>query len=82
MVGIGLGGRLNAPVSIGGAVVMPGDILLCDGDGVVCLSVAQAAHDVDRAAAHHARETSILAALDRGALLADILPPPPLGAIV
>jgi regulator of RNase E activity RraA len=78
---IGLGGRLNAPVSIGGAVVMPGDILLCDADGVVCLPLTEAGPDLDRAAASHSREASIIAALDHGMVLADILPIPPLGAI-
>lgn len=32
-----LGGRLNMPVSVGGAVVMPGDYLLCDASGVLVL---------------------------------------------
>src|ERR1700692_2578957 len=29
-----LGGRLNMPVSLGGVVVMPGDVVLCDDSGV------------------------------------------------
>jgi Lrp/AsnC family transcriptional regulator len=32
---LGLGGRFNAAVNIGGAVAHPGDLALCDGDGVV-----------------------------------------------
>jgi regulator of RNase E activity RraA len=32
-----IGGRLNFPVSIGGAVVMPGDVVLADESGVVIL---------------------------------------------
>lgn len=78
---IGLGGRLNAPVSIGGVVVTPGDVLLCDGDGVACIAPSEAGHDCDRAEAHAVREAGILAALAGGARLADILPAPPLGAI-
>lgn len=78
---IGLGGRMNAPVSIGGVVVTPGDVLLCDGDGVACIAPGEAADDLDRAQAHAVREAGILTAIAGGACLADILPPPPLGAI-
>lgn len=78
---LGLGGRLNAPVSIGGAVVIPGDLLLCDGDGVACIDTADAARELDRAATHAERETAIVTALDTGVMLADVLPPPPLERI-
>ncbi len=78
---LGLGGRLNTPVCIGGAVVMPGDILLCDADGVACLGPTEIAQDLDRADQHAQREAQILAALETGATLADILPPPPLEPI-
>lgn len=33
----GIGGRINVPVSVGGVVVMPGDAVLCDDDGVLVL---------------------------------------------
>ena len=36
-----LGGRLNMPVCIGGAVVMPGDAVLCDDSGVLILPPAR-----------------------------------------
>jgi regulator of RNase E activity RraA len=38
-----LGGRLNFPVSVGGAVVMPGDAVLCDESGVLVLGPQEAA---------------------------------------
>ncbi len=44
-----LGGRLNRPVSIGGAVVMPGDAVLCDESGVLVLPPAEAEAEARRA---------------------------------
>lgn len=77
---LGLGGRLNAPISLGGAVVAAGDILLCDSDGVLCLAADEAEAEIARADAHEAREAVIVAALAEGRTLEDILPPPPLGS--
>jgi regulator of RNase E activity RraA len=37
-----LGGMLNQPISIGGAVVMPGDAVLCDDSGVLILPPGEA----------------------------------------
>jgi regulator of RNase E activity RraA len=37
-----LGGRLNHPISVGGAVVMPGDAVLCDESGVLILGPHEA----------------------------------------
>jgi regulator of RNase E activity RraA len=36
-------GSINVPVVVGGMRVNPGDIILCDGDGVVAIPPAQAA---------------------------------------
>ena len=44
-----LGGRLNHPVSIGGAVVMPGDAVLCDDTGVLVLPPGEAEAEARRA---------------------------------
>jgi 4-hydroxy-4-methyl-2-oxoglutarate aldolase len=44
-----LGGMMNRPISCGGAVVMPGDAVLCDDSGVLILS-AREAEAVARAA--------------------------------
>jgi regulator of RNase E activity RraA len=46
-----LGGRLNRPVSVGGAVVHPGDIVLCDQSGVIVLSPQEAESEARRALA-------------------------------
>ena len=44
-----LGGALNRPVSIGGAVVMPGDAVLCDDTGVLVLPPGEAEAEARRA---------------------------------
>src|SRR3981081_2659502 len=44
-----LGARLNKPVAIGGAVVMPGDAVLCDESGVLILSPSEAEGEAKRA---------------------------------
>jgi regulator of RNase E activity RraA len=50
-----LGGRLNRPVSIGGAVVMPGDAVLCDDSGVLVLPPDEAEAEARAAIARQAR---------------------------
>ncbi|MFT4053591.1 MAG: RraA family protein [Novosphingobium sp.] len=75
---LGLGGRFNAAVSVGGVVARPGDIALCDGDGVVFLSPEEVAGDIDRAEAAVRRETLIRDGLARGIALEDLLAPPAL----
>ena len=46
-----LGGMLNRPVSIGGAVVMPGDAVLCDDTGVLVLPPGEAEMEARQAIA-------------------------------
>jgi 4-hydroxy-4-methyl-2-oxoglutarate aldolase len=75
---LGLGGRFNAPVSVGGAVARPGDIALCDGDGVAFVALEEAAADIDRAAAAGRREALIREGLAKGIALEDLLAPPAL----
>ncbi len=57
-----LGGRLNSPVAIGGAVVMPGDAVLCDESGVLILPPHEAA---DEARTAIERQKRGLASQDR-----------------
>lgn len=75
---LGLGGRFNAPVSVGGAVARPGDIALCDGDGVAFIAIEEAAADIDRAEAAARREGLIREGLSKGMALEDLLAPPAL----
>lgn len=46
-----LGGRLNVPVSVGGVVVSPGDIILADASGVLVLPPHEAEEEARRALA-------------------------------
>ncbi len=73
---LGLGGRLNVPVSVGGVVAHPGAIALGDGDGVAFISAEEAAVDIDRAAAAAQSERRIRDGLARGMALPDLLAPP------
>ncbi len=67
-----LGGMLNHPVCIGGAVVMPGDAVLCDDTGVLVLPPGEA-EEVARMALE--KQASGLVSQDRtakGAKLGDL----------
>ncbi|ARR54315.1 hypothetical protein HY78_13195 [Rhizorhabdus wittichii DC-6] len=44
-----VGGAFNIPVSIGGAVVQPGDLVIADEGGIVFIPPAEASNDVERA---------------------------------
>lgn len=44
-----LGGRMNVPVSIGGVVVMPGDLVLADESGVLIIPASEAAEEGKKA---------------------------------
>ena len=67
-----LGGRLNRPVSIGGAVVMPGDAVLCDDSGVLVLSPAEAEAEAREAIAKQASGLERQAHVAAGAKLGDL----------
>ena len=73
---LGLGGRFNAAVNVGGAVVHPGDLALCDGDGVVFVSPQEAENDIDRAIRSAHRERTIRDGLAQGSTLESLLEPP------
>ena len=61
-------GEINCPVAIGGMVVMPGDIVVGDEDGVVCVPRADADEILALAIAQADKEDVILADIRRGAL--------------
>lgn len=65
-------GRLNVPVSVGGVVVMPGDALLCDDDGILVLPPREVAVEAERAIAHQKRVASVVAELNAGKSLKDV----------
>jgi 4-hydroxy-4-methyl-2-oxoglutarate aldolase len=78
---LGIGGRLNAPIAVGGTVIAPGDMLICDSDGVVCLTAEELEPALRCAAQGVARERTILAGLSAGATLEALLPLPPIEAV-
>jgi len=67
-----LGGRLNQPVCIGGAVVMPGDAVLCDDSGVLVMSPAEAEHEARQAIAKQASGLEMQDRVAKGAKLGEL----------
>jgi regulator of RNase E activity RraA len=68
----GIGGAMNYPVSIGGAAVLPGDLVIADDAGIVFMSPDEAAEDLDRALALQEGEPALLEQLRQGRPLGDI----------
>lgn len=60
-------GEVNIPIACAGMAVNPGDLVICDADGVVAVPAAEAAALLPRARAHIAREDAIRAANATGA---------------
>ena len=67
-----LGGMLNGPVSIGGAVVMPGDAVLCDDTGVLVLPPGEAEAEARRAIETQARGLQSQEKVAAGAKLGEL----------
>ncbi|KQW46928.1 4-carboxy-4-hydroxy-2-oxoadipate aldolase/oxaloacetate decarboxylase [Nocardioides sp. Root1257] len=61
-------GSVNLPVVIGGQVVEPGDVVVADDDGVVCVPRLRTGEAVDAAAARAAKEDATRAAFEEGEL--------------
>jgi regulator of RNase E activity RraA len=59
-------GEINVPVSIGGSVIAPGDIVVGDDDGVVAFSQAVAPALLDAVNAQIKREADTLVAIREG----------------
>jgi 4-hydroxy-4-methyl-2-oxoglutarate aldolase len=65
-------GSVNLPVSIGGQIVRPGDVIIADDDGVVCVPRAEAGQALTAAQARVAREKQNRKALADGQLGLDL----------
>ncbi len=61
-------GEINVPISCGGTVVMPGDIVVGDRDGVAVVPRASAAEVLELVSALVARETKRIAEIRSGGL--------------
>jgi regulator of RNase E activity RraA len=68
----GLGGMLNRPVSCGGVAVCPGDIVICDENGVLVLPPQELDEIVDWAIAKQARADENRKRVEGGARLGDL----------
>lgn len=61
-------GQINVPVSLDGMVIQPGDIVVGDGDGVLCIPLANAEAICAAAEDKHAQEEQTIAAIAAGRL--------------
>ncbi len=61
-------GEINVPVAIGGQVVLPGDILVGDKDGVVVIRPSDAQELYEKASAHNSMEIDKLKKIEEGTL--------------
>jgi RraA family protein len=61
-------GQINVAVSLDGMVVRPGDIVVGDGDGVLCIPLEQAEAICAAAEDKHAQEEQTIAAIAAGRL--------------
>lgn len=68
----GIGGAMNVPVSIGGAVANPGDVVVADESGIVLLPVDEAVADIRRAIEMQRNERRALKELDGNRTLGDL----------
>ena len=59
-------GRVNAPVVCDGVLVNPGDLVVADGDGVVCIARRHAGEIVQAAVARMRKEDDLAGAVQRG----------------
>ncbi|MDQ0785415.1 4-carboxy-4-hydroxy-2-oxoadipate aldolase/oxaloacetate decarboxylase [Streptomyces sp. B3I8] len=62
------GGSVNVPVAIGGQVVRPGDVILADDDGVVCVPRERARQTAEASEARERKEAASRAAFQEGQL--------------
>lgn len=60
------GGTLNEPISIGGILIYPGDIIVGDRDGVVVVPKDRIAEAIEKATAREAREAAVREQLRQG----------------
>ncbi|MFI7361521.1 4-carboxy-4-hydroxy-2-oxoadipate aldolase/oxaloacetate decarboxylase [Streptomyces sp. NPDC050149] len=62
------GGSVNVPVAIGGRIIRPGDVILADDDGVMCVPRERASEAVELSQARTEKEEASRAAFAAGQL--------------
>lgn len=62
------GGSVNVPVAIGGRIIRPGDVILADDDGVMCVPHERASEAVALSQARMEKEGATRAAFAAGQL--------------
>jgi 4-hydroxy-4-methyl-2-oxoglutarate aldolase len=65
-------GSINVPIVCGGVLVEPGDVIVADSDGVICIPLNQVAAVVEKAKARAEHEVRVRADLNSGKSLAEI----------
>jgi regulator of RNase E activity RraA len=68
----GFGGIVDGRLSVGGAIVAPGDIVLANDDGVVVVPLEQAGQILDAANAHLEKEEDWIKGLKDGRTIKDL----------
>lgn len=66
-------GVINVPVTFGGCVIHPGDIVIGDRDGVVIVPPVTLEHALDQSLAREEKETTFKAAIKDGATTAELM---------
>jgi regulator of RNase E activity RraA len=59
-------GEINVPIAIDGMVIAPGDLIVGDGDGIVCVPFEATEEVLKATQAKHAAEIKQLAAIKEG----------------
>jgi regulator of RNase E activity RraA len=67
-----IGGAFNVPVSVGGAAVLPGWLVIADVSGVVAIPPEEAEEEVDWALGMQALEPAHQERIKRGALIGEL----------
>lgn len=65
-------GQLNVPVTVGETRIQPGDIVVLDADGAVCVEQARLAEVLEKSEARLERETHMRTRLEAGEMSYDI----------
>jgi len=66
-------GSVNSPIECGGCIVHPGDLVVADDNGIVAIPRARADAIVQRAVERTKREAEIMAGIEAGKRLYDLL---------